>query len=292
MGILAENVAQQARKRLTRLWEDWGKRIEACIKEATDEGHPLLIAEAMTAKASAYQAVLLTQRMHAAAAETAWQPPEDMIRSTMEDVDRASGIFNLAGDMEGETRAKLLLADLFDSLGQGQAAKKLAEAAVVVARAMGYSRLESHALEYIEDATIFQRFQADLIKRRAVDEDVHTADEPDDTVRAIARFTLDSLGLPAERLPVLERDAESCRQIARERVDFCRHINLVQDLSHTVSPATCYATDPSRACTCEKLGYESNIRSTDTAILVLAFKRAYCNGCSERSPKGRPTARP
>jgi hypothetical protein len=197
-------------------------------------------------------------------------------------------IYKLAGNVEGETRAKLLLADLSDSLGQGQAAKKLAEGAVVVARAMGYWRLESHALEYIEEATIFQRFQGELAKRKAVDEDVHTADESDEKVRAVARFTLDSLGLPAERLPVLERDADACRQIARERVDFCRHINLVQDLSHTLSPSTCYATDPSRACVCEKLGHKSNVRSTDAPAVISAFKGAYCNGCPERSPKGRP----
>ena len=155
MGIPAENVARQTRTRLTQLWEDWGKRIEACITEATDEGHPLLLADAITAKASVYQAVLLTQRMHATTTEAAWQPPEDMIRATMEEVDRVMSIYKLAGNVEGETRAKMLLADLFDSLGQPQAAKKLAEGAVVVARAMGYSRLESHALEHIEDATIF-----------------------------------------------------------------------------------------------------------------------------------------
>jgi hypothetical protein len=81
------------------------------------------------------------------------------------------------------------------------------------------------------------------------------------TLDVIARFTLDSLGLPAYRLPVLERDAEACRQIARERVDFCRHVNLVQDLSHTRSPSTCYATDPLRACICEKLGHKSKVRA-------------------------------
>ena len=62
MGISAENVTQQARKRLTQLWEDWGKRTETCIEEATAEGHPLLLADAITAKASVYQAVLLTER--------------------------------------------------------------------------------------------------------------------------------------------------------------------------------------------------------------------------------------
>ena len=154
MGIPAENVARQTRTRLTQLWEDWENRIEACITEATDEGQPLLLADAITAKASVYQAVLLTQRMHATTTEAAWQPPEDMIRATMEEVDRVMSIYKLAGNVEGETRVKMLLADLFDSLGQPQAAKKLAESAWAGPRD-GHWRLESHALEHIEDATIF-----------------------------------------------------------------------------------------------------------------------------------------
>jgi Domain of unknown function (DUF4365) len=287
MGIPAERVAQQNRARLTQLWDGWGKRASDCIEEAAEEGHPLLLADALSAKASVYQGVLLTQRMHAAATETNWQPPEDMIRSTMEEVEYAIRLYKLAGNIEGETRAKLLLADLFDTLGQSQAAKNLAESAVVVARAMGYSRLESHALEYIEEATLFQQFQKSVAQRKAIDEDVHTADEPDDTVRAVARFTLESLGLPLDRLPFLERESEACRQIARERVDFCRHLNLIQDLRHTLSPSTCYAIDPDRACVCEKHGHESRIRHPDATAVISGFKGAYCQGCPDRSPKRR-----
>jgi hypothetical protein len=93
--------------------------------------------------------------------------------------------------------------------------------------------------------------------------------------------------LPAERLPVLEREAASLRLIARERVNCCRHLNLIQDLRHTLSPTTCYRADPSRACVCEKHGYRSGIESTDAETVVIAFKRAYCEECPDRDPKGR-----
>jgi hypothetical protein len=287
MGIPAYGAARWASASIAKLWEEWDQGARGCIEDAAKERHPLLLADAMTARASVYQALVLTHRMHAAATETAWDPPESVIRVMMEQVERAMEVYRAAGNMEGEMRAKLLLADLFDSLGQDQAAKKLAEGAVVVARAMGYRRLELHALEYIEGKTIIQMFQEELAGRNAVDEDVHTADESDENVRAVARFTLDSLGLPPERLPVLEREAASCRLIARERVDFCRHIGLIQDLRHTAHPGTCYATDPSRACVCEKLGYRSNVESTDAETVISAFKRAYCEGCPARDPKGR-----
>ena len=36
---------------------------------------------------------------------------------------------------------------------------------------------------------------------------------------------------------------------------------------------------------CTKFNYKSNIRDPDWKILTLAFKRAYCEGCSAREPK-------
>jgi hypothetical protein len=290
MGFPALGMARKAGMKIAGAWEEWERGARSCIDDAAAEGHPLLLADAVTSRACVYQAFILTKRMQAAAMESPWEPPQELINSLMQEVERAMRIYQHARNLEGETRSKLLLADLFDACGHEQAAKKLAEGAVGVARAMGYSRLESHAREYTDGRTVLQNFEAALAKRKAVDEDVHIAEECDEAMRSMARFSLASLGLPQERLPVLERDADSLRLIARERVDFCRHIGLIQDLSHTLSPATCYATDPSRACVCEKLGHRSNVESTDAATVIGAFKRAYCEACPERSPKGRATS--
>lgn len=287
MGFPSFAVAQKTSKEINRQWEEWDKGARACIEDAAKEGHPLLYADAITARATVYQSLLMTQRMHATVTGVAWDPPESIIRTMMEEVERAMGIYRLAGNLEGETRSKLLLADFFEASGQDQAAKQLAEGAVLVARAMGYSRLESHAMEYLKEGTIFQKFQAEIANRNAEDEDVHIADESDEKVREIAKFSLASLGLPADRLPVLEREAASLRLIARERVNWCRHINLIQDLRHTQSPSTCYLADPSRACVCEKHHYRSGIESTDPETVIIAFKKAYCEECPDRDPKGR-----
>ena len=288
MGFPTNDVAQKMGSDIPRAWAEWENSARSCIDDAVTEGHPLLLADAMTARASVYQAFILTKRMQAAASQATWQPPQDHIRTLMEEAERATAIYRQAGNLEGETRSKLLLADLFDALGQNRAAKKLAEGAVGVARAMGYARLESHAREYLDDRTIFQNFQQTLANRNAVDEDIHIANESDEAVESMARFSMASLGLPQDRLPVLIREAASLRTIARERVDFCRHIGLIQDLKHTWHPVTCYATEPSRACVCEKLGHKSKVESTDAATVITAFKGAYCNSCPHRFPKGRP----
>jgi hypothetical protein len=203
----------------------------------------------------------------------------------MEEAEHAGDINKLAGNVEGETRCKLLLADLFDCLGQTEAAKGLADGALGVARAMGYARLEAHAMDYLQNTTIIQKFKNRLAARNAVDEDIHVANESDEKVTSVAKPKLASLQLPAERLPVLVREAASLRRIALERVEFCRHIELIHDQNHAQRRSTCYYTDPSRACFCEKHGYRSAIEDSDADILIRAFKQAHCASCSDRNPK-------
>ncbi len=86
----------------------------------------------------------------------------------------------------------------------------------------------------------------------------------------------------------MTREALSLRDIARERVNWCRHIQLIQDLGHTLNPLTSYAYDPERRCLCEKYGLTSRIGSPDWRVLIPTFKDNYCSGCSARSPKVEP----
>jgi hypothetical protein len=64
-----------------------------------------------------------------------------------------------------------------------------------------------------------------MAARRDQDEDVLHANDTDDTLQRYAIHSLESMHLPADRLPVVEREWQSLRQIARERVFWCRHIS-------------------------------------------------------------------
>jgi hypothetical protein len=111
------------------------------------------------------------------------------------------------------------------------------------------------------------------------------ANDSDEKLRRLARLTLTAMQLPEDRLPVLERDSHSLRQIARERLGWCRHIDLLQDLSHTLHRSTCYVTDPPRSCFCKLHGHKSYIQHPEAEVVIQAFKRAYCDGCPDHSPK-------
>lgn len=92
------------------------------------------------------------------------------------------------------------------------------------------------------------------------------------------------LDLPAERLPVLESEYSSIRDIAQEKLKWCRHIDLLQDLRHTKHPSTHYKENPNRVCVCNLLNYKSALEHPDWETVISAFKRTYCDACVERKP--------
>jgi len=285
MGLPTERQAVQAALQSAETWARWEVQAQQIIREAAAEKHPLLLAEAMTLRLTVYQALVANQRMEAFAVGKEWAPPADLCRTWAGEVEQAVGIFRQADNLEGETRAKLLGADFHFLMGEVDSAKKLAEECLPVAEAMGYTRLESHAREYTEGPTNFERFQASLAEGRGQDEDVKLAGETDKRLHELSIHSLRAMGLPADRLPVVERDWQAMQMTAQERVGWCRYLNMKQELGHMESPVTAYVTDPARFCVCEKHGHEANIRHTDPATVISSFKAAYCAGCPDRSPK-------
>jgi len=153
MGYPTEGVRHTAAGAAKQQWEAWGKQAGDVVKDAVEMGHPLLTAAALMARLTALLGVLQMQRLNALADGTTWDPSEATLRGLMGEAEQAIQIYRRAGNVEGESRAKLLLADLFDLTGQEQAAKALAEGVLPAAQAMNYGRLEEHAREYIAGQT-------------------------------------------------------------------------------------------------------------------------------------------
>jgi hypothetical protein len=239
----------------------------------------------MTLRLTVYQALVANQRMVAFAVGNKWAPPADLCRTCAGEVEQAIGIFRQLENLEAETRAKLLRADFHYLIGEVDSAKRLAEECLPVAEAMGYKRLDSHAREYTEGPTSFERFQASLTEGRTQDEDMKLANETDEGLHELSIYSLQTIGLPADRLAVVERDWHAMRMTAQERVRWCRYLNMKQELGHMESPVTAYVTDPARFCVCEKHRREANIRHGDPATVINSFKMVYCAGCPDRSPK-------
>jgi hypothetical protein len=286
MGLPGHETDIQAGLDVAAAWQRWDNEARALIREAESERHPLLVAEAVTARLTVYQGFLSTQRMVMFASDTAWEPDVGLCKTLAGEVEQAMEMFRRAGSLEGETRAKLVLADFRYLLGDRESANALAGEALIVAQAMCYSKLESHAREYAEGPTPFEMFQAAIAERRTQDEDVIRANDTDDKLRELALRHLETMRLPADRLPVVERMWRALRLISRERLEWCRHINLMQNTGAIHNPATRFLADPPKICVCEKHGYRSNIEDPDSEAVLFAFKRNSCEACPDREPKG------
>jgi Domain of unknown function (DUF4365) len=285
MGLPTERQAEQAALENAAVWTRWEARAHQLIREAAAEKHPLLLAEAMTVRLTVYQSLVANQRMEAFIMGEEWAPPADLCHTCAAEVEQAVGIFRQAENLEGETRAKLLRADFHYMMGELHLAKQLANDCLPTAEAMGYRRLESHARQYTEGPTHFERFQASVAEGRRLDDDVNLAGQTDEELHELSIHSLRTMGLPADRLPVVERDWHAMRMTAQQRVNWCRYLNMKQDLRHMQSPLTAYMSDPPRGCVCEKHGHHANTRHTDPAEAISSFKTLYCTGCPDQLPK-------
>ena len=90
--------------------------------------------------------------------------------------------------------------------------------------------------------------------------------------------------VPMERLSVVRNGAECQRTIAREQIDWCRHICVLEDTSHQASTETLYAWHPERVARCTLHREQSNLPSKDWAAVIDTFKKVICQSCSDRSP--------
>lgn len=285
LGTLSFQQIQTILQEQSASVNQWFNKMRVAIEEATRLKNPLLIGNSLTIMAHVRIGSLSVRRSYALmiGEEISW--PENMLQAMMEEMERARKIYKLAEQLEGELRAQLLLADLFLMANQPEAAYRLASSVLPKAQAMDYKALQIKAAEHLSGQTPMQNMERAIIAAKTEDQDWQIANNTDEEMLDFARDVLKALDLPLERLPVVEREAFSERAIARERLHWCRHIELNQDLRHMAQPTTRYLVDPQRFCACDKHNLKSAIGHTDWDTVISTFKQTYCFSCSDQSPK-------
>ena len=263
----------------------WHRELEAAVQEAKKQKNPLLIGTALSIKAIVNFGAFMVRRNFLLSLGHDVDFPEDALRAMMEEVNQTLEIYKQAGQLEGELRAQIALADLFLLGKQPDAAKRLASSVLPKAQAMDYVTLQTRAMEHLSGETPFQMSEKVIIESATVDMDEKLAHNTDEELLDFARTCLQALDLPQERLPVVERDVHSMRTMARERLNWCRHIEIIQDLRHTAHPTTYYLSDPERFGHCLKHQFKSVVGHTDTDTVISAFKNTYCEKCQDREAK-------
>jgi hypothetical protein len=262
----------------------WDEKAVSVLKDAIEMGSPYLVANAMLTRGNITHGVLTNQKMLSVMFGQPVHFSEEFIQNNIENAQHAIEVFNQAGNLEGALRAKMLLADLYDLTGRKADAQEIANEVLPKAKAMNYAALIGRAEDHLSGRSLQSRL-AESARPKSEEERIKShAQEGDDELRQHAAEMLKLLDLPPERLPVMEREYESYRDIAREQLRWCRHIELIQDKRHERHPSTHFRIDPTRFGMCNLHGYRSALGNIDWNAVISAFKTTYCEGCPDKSP--------
>jgi hypothetical protein len=274
---------------VTRRWSQWHEQIRAVNVEIEKQDYPLLAADGLTYYAIVVGLYLADCRLHEAATGIPAPPAEPLLASAQQVARQAAAIYRGAGYLESEVRAEVALSDLLYLAGETEEAQAVGKEVFPTAEIMGYAGLSALAEAHANGCPMFEDALNKVRQCGGDMDDRVLAGHDDDFVKKMAKRGLEMMGVPESRLANAERDMLSIRDIARERVGWCRNIELVQDLSHSQRPETYLVIDPDRHCRCSVRGYESLVGDSNWKTIITAFKQAYCAHCPDRNPMGKET---
>lgn len=263
----------------------WRNSSEKVLSEISELGHPIMTAEALRVALTFRLWELLEGRFEALWADQPFEIPDSVALSMLGDVTRAEDIDAVTGCVEGKLKSEIINADILEAIGRLSEAKNLAQKILPEAEAMGFEDIARRARELIEDRSIIMEFERDIRRFKNSDPDEWFGVSSDEELHRFAETCLEAMDLPTDRLSIMERYCASLREIARERWNWCRHLEMKEDLTQTQDPARAFTVMPNRRCVCENFGFETSIITSDSRALIDAFKRLYCVSCKERSAK-------
>lgn len=109
--------------------------------------------------------------------------------------------------------------------------------------------------------------------------------DDEDSIQFFVDHMMKSTGWPEDRRRFVEDDVRKMARIEQEQDRYCRHLQPLQNLLHTRSPLTVFASPTQYMCSCTLLGHQTSIENDDIETVINAMKRVYCEDCDLRSPR-------
>jgi Domain of unknown function (DUF4365) len=201
------------------------------------------------------------------------------------DLEQAVRCYEAGGHLESELRAKILLADYLELLNERDRAVGLAREVHPIAIAYRYDKIAADAERHISGRPFFRMLQESYRSYAATPWESRLADQTEDEIRKSAVELLETLMLPSSCLAAMVRQVECWRDVARERMSWCRYIDLADDSEFADMASARLGTGCAQRGICEKHGYRSKVAAADRLAVLATFKDNYCVNCPEREPK-------
>ncbi len=276
------------KKRLEATWVEWGTKADHLMNDALEAKKPHEIADVIESIGQVMFLVFSTMELTKSPIEDGApiRVGAEMIRDRLiPNTKQAISLYEQCDDLKGTLKAKLLLANFADLIGDQEQATRIAEEVSKTASNFRYADLVDWAKGHIEGNPYYRRSRPEIEARKSEDIDFRCAKEGDSFVRRNAKRMIEALGLPKSRFPNAILEFESVRDMSSERVNHCRHIQLHQQIFKNRRIEDTYKLNPERTCFCTLHLYRSRIPDKDWRQVVKAFKQTYCLNCPDRDPK-------
>ena len=174
-------------------------------------------------------------------------------------------------------------ADIYDVINDRHNRDRLATASQEISNQKGFTDLSLRAEKILRNEETFSQ----LVKSTSNvldDHELANFDENKKTqyINTFLRIFQNDPEIDKIRVAVTS-DVEDMITSAQQRIEWCRHIQIIQDLSHTQKIETMYKDIPDKWIVCRELGYQSQNTGKSFAELWYFFKGSNCLGCKNRS---------
>jgi hypothetical protein len=270
-------------------FEEWEKESSTLIQDSIKVGHPIFSADAFSTKAFISLMGIVSKIAFAEFQESFLDQSiiQNDVLAILECCEKAQRIYKHANMLEGEVRIQLIMAQAFEVMEQMESAKSLAQGVIGKAKLLGYKRHIDTATEIIEGNTmVFRHIHniCELLRRKESNEYDPSDLATDSDAQHYADFIMETYKIPEERRENVVIDVLCMRDSVIEKSEWCKHIEIQQNLTHTFSSDTLYSENPTRRIVCLKFDYFVDKLSPAWDMLIKEFKDIYCSGCSDREP--------
>jgi hypothetical protein len=284
--VFGEKTPQEHLQSVMSEWEAWEKRVQNLRERVLSFGHEPM-ACSIDYLLESGRLALVAGRIHGAAhlGKDLPSPNSEMRDRLIELIEKA----DLLGQVEIRTRVRLLLAEFLDILEFKEEAIELAKDVMAEARLLQFNDLMARAEDLASGKSNFWKTLERIRKVEQSDPFDLIASMSDSEIEEYTQLFCERLNLPAEREDVVRNEMIGLRLLANEKRIWCRHLEFLEDLSHTELEDTFYSHIPNKVCHCGLHEHRSLIPQTDLRNLIQSFKSTRREGCCDRQAQDRIT---
>lgn len=218
-------------------------------------------------------------------AEAAREEKERILNGLLYILNECANIFNKYHMLSMLAVMYCDAADIYDMLRDLSNRNKAAQQALDLAARKGWSSIAERARKILLNEATFSSLTQQIDSHELnIDKDLASYDEKDKKryVEYFLEAYADDVNIEDMRESVMS-DMNDMVAAAKQRLEWCQHIQIIQELKHTQSLTTMHRTIPKKHIVCMLLGHESPKHGYSFDELWQLFKGIYCLGCLHRS---------